>query len=56
MRYGRLKEQLALRYPYDIESYINGKHELALEIDKKALRWYEREGKKHDWNSKIKTW
>lgn len=48
MRYGRLKEQLALRYPYDIESYINGKHELALEIDKKALHWYEREGKKHD--------
>ena len=38
--YGDLKEKLSQRFPYDIESYIKGKEQLALEIDRKALAWY----------------
>ncbi|WP_042143282.1 GrpB family protein [Paucisalibacillus sp. EB02] len=47
-RYGSLKEQLAIRFPFDIESYISGKHDLALEIDKKALLWYRKGDLLHD--------
>jgi GrpB-like predicted nucleotidyltransferase (UPF0157 family) len=43
-RYGDLKERLAMMYPSDVESYIAGKNRLALEIEKKALRWYENGG------------
>ncbi|MEI5909591.1 GrpB family protein [Bacillus spongiae] len=39
--YGELKEKLAKQYPYDIESYINGKERLIKEIEGKALDWYE---------------
>jgi GrpB-like predicted nucleotidyltransferase (UPF0157 family) len=39
-KYGDLKEQLAKQFPYDIESYINGKAELVKEIELKALYWY----------------
>ena len=35
--YGDLKEKLALQFPYDIESYINGKDQLVREIEKNAL-------------------
>ncbi|SFC67432.1 GrpB domain, predicted nucleotidyltransferase, UPF0157 family [Bacillus sp. OV322] len=38
--YGDLKEKLALQFPYDIESYINGKDQLVREIEKNALDWY----------------
>jgi GrpB-like predicted nucleotidyltransferase (UPF0157 family) len=37
--YGQLKQQLAQQFPYDIESYINGKNHLVLEIERKALEW-----------------
>lgn len=37
--YSNLKEQLARQFPYDIESYINGKDSLIKEIDKKAEQW-----------------
>ncbi|MFD0048938.1 GrpB family protein [Actinomycetes bacterium NPDC127524] len=40
VRYGFLKEKLALQFPYDIESYINGKDKLVREIEKNALDWY----------------
>ncbi|MBE1553825.1 GrpB family protein [Sporosarcina limicola] len=35
--YGDLKGELSQRFPYDIESYIKGKEQLALEINRKAL-------------------
>ena len=38
-RYGELKEKLAKQYPYDVESYINGKESLVKEIEVKALHW-----------------
>lgn len=38
-KYGDLKAELAIRFPNDISSYINGKEELGLEIDKKATEW-----------------
>lgn len=38
--YGDLKEQLAQQFPYDIESYINGKESLVKEIELQALEWY----------------
>lgn len=39
-KYGNLKEALAKQFPYDIESYINGKQHLASEIERDALKWY----------------
>ena len=41
-RYGDLKQELACEFPYDIESYINGKEELVREIERKALQWYKK--------------
>ena len=38
--YGRLKEKLSQKFPYDIESYIKGKELLASEIYRKAIVWY----------------
>ncbi|MCM3744360.1 GrpB family protein [Sporosarcina luteola] len=38
--YGDLKEKLARQFPYDIESYINGKAELAARIERKAVVWH----------------
>lgn len=38
--YGELKAALAKKFPYNIESYINGKDELVKEIERKALAWY----------------
>ena len=38
--YGQLKEQLVEKFPYAIESYINGKEQLVKEIEVKALEWY----------------
>lgn len=39
-KYGDLKEALAKQFPYDIESYINGKEKLASEIEGDALSWF----------------
>lgn len=38
--YGQLKEMLAKQFPYDIESYINGKEHLVTGIEAKAVEWY----------------
>lgn len=38
--YGDLKEALAKQFPYDIELYINGKAQLASEIEREALKWF----------------
>lgn len=38
--YGELKRELSQQFPYDIESYISGKEELALKIQEQALEWY----------------
>ena len=39
LEYSELKQQLAQKYPSDIESYMDGKAEFISEIDKKAARW-----------------
>ncbi|WP_349408782.1 GrpB family protein [Pseudalkalibacillus sp. SCS-8] len=38
--YGFLKEELAERYPHDMESYIKGKEQFVLDLEAKALEWY----------------
>lgn len=38
-RYGRLKKELANRYPYDIEGYCDGKEEFVRRLEKEALEW-----------------
>lgn len=37
--YGRLKEELANRFPTDRESYVDGKDAFIKEMEKKALAW-----------------
>ncbi|AIE60271.1 GrpB family protein [Bacillus methanolicus] len=39
-KYGDLKEELSQLFPYDIASYIKGKEQLVLEIERKAVTWY----------------
>lgn len=39
-QYSDVKQDLANRFPYDAESYINGKAPLVSEIEKQALAWY----------------
>ena len=39
LEYSKLKQQLAQKYPHDIQSYMDGKAEFISEIDKKAARW-----------------
>ncbi|MBE4910379.1 GrpB family protein [Bacillus luteolus] len=38
-RYGSLKEELAEKFPYDIEKYISGKDPIVKELDEKAKQW-----------------
>jgi GrpB-like predicted nucleotidyltransferase (UPF0157 family) len=38
--YGDLKRKLAQEFPYDIESYIQGKERLVVTIEQQALEWY----------------
>lgn len=38
--YGELKNRLSQQFPYDIESYIMGKEDLALKIQQEAIDWY----------------
>jgi GrpB-like predicted nucleotidyltransferase (UPF0157 family) len=40
-KYADLKDSLSKRYPYDIDSYIKGKEQMVLEIDRKAVEWYQ---------------
>ncbi len=37
--YGTLKKKLALKYPYDIEGYCNGKDAFVKKLEQKALDW-----------------
>jgi GrpB-like predicted nucleotidyltransferase (UPF0157 family) len=39
LEYSKLKQQLAQKYPTDIQSYMDGKAEFISEIDKKAAQW-----------------
>ncbi|WP_301109882.1 GrpB family protein [Sporosarcina sp.] len=45
--YGALKLELAARFPFDIESYIEGKEPFIIEEEKKALNWYLRKEEKY---------
>nr|WP_276310232.1 GrpB family protein [Bacillus salacetis] len=38
-RYGRLKSELAARFPTDINAYIQGKDEFVKELEKRAVKW-----------------
>lgn len=38
--YGELKSKLALKYPYDIEKYCDGKEEFVKTIELEVLRWF----------------
>lgn len=40
--YGELKNRLSQQFPYDIESYIMGKENLALKIQQEAIDWYQK--------------
>jgi GrpB-like predicted nucleotidyltransferase (UPF0157 family) len=39
LTYSTLKRSLAAKYPYDIEGYMDGKHDFIQEIDRKAAEW-----------------
>lgn len=45
--YGELKQELAARFPSDIESYIEGKGPFIIEQEQKALEWCLRKEEKH---------
>lgn len=38
-QYSQLKQKLAQKYPYDIESYMDGKDEFITRMEQKALQW-----------------
>ena len=38
-KYSELKQELARKYPNNIEAYMNGKDEFIKEMDKKAAEW-----------------
>jgi GrpB-like predicted nucleotidyltransferase (UPF0157 family) len=40
--YGRLKQELARRFPHDIDSYMAGKDDLIKEMERKAKAWKNR--------------
>ncbi|WP_164669810.1 GrpB family protein [Virgibacillus doumboii] len=39
-QYGDLKEELSRLFPYDMESYIEGKAQFVADMEQKALLWY----------------
>lgn len=43
--YGNLKDELARRYLFDIDSYIAGKHQFVSDLERKAVEWYHSESK-----------
>jgi len=42
--YSRLKEELARKYPEDIESYMKGKDGFIQEMDRRAKAWKQNSG------------
>jgi GrpB-like predicted nucleotidyltransferase (UPF0157 family) len=38
-KYSELKQELAKKYPNDIEGYMDGKDEFIKEMDKKSVEW-----------------
>jgi GrpB-like predicted nucleotidyltransferase (UPF0157 family) len=38
--YGQIKKELAVKFTWDIESYINGKDPFIKETEKRAVAWY----------------
>ncbi len=38
-QYSQLKQELAQKYPEDIEGYMDGKYEFVKRIEKKAIQW-----------------
>ena len=42
VRYSEKKAELAERFPYGMEAYIEGKNPLVKEIEGKAIEWYKR--------------
>jgi GrpB-like predicted nucleotidyltransferase (UPF0157 family) len=38
-QYSELKQELAKRYPDDIEAYMDGKDKFVKAVEKKALEW-----------------
>ena len=38
-KYGKLKSELAARYPLDIDAYIDGKNDFVQEMEKQAMKW-----------------
>ncbi|MEM7590961.1 MAG: GrpB family protein [Cyanobacteria bacterium P01_A01_bin.83] len=38
-QYSLLKQELAAKYPHDIESYMDGKDEFVKTIERKAIQW-----------------
>ncbi len=45
--YGRLKQELARRFPEDIESYTEGKDEFIKEVNKRAKTWKRNHARKN---------
>ncbi|NMH68742.1 GrpB family protein [Bacillus sp. RO3] len=41
-QYGELKISLAKKFPHDMESYIQGKDQFVKDMERKALKWYEK--------------
>lgn len=39
--YAQLKKRLAAQFPYDIESYCDGKAQFVTELERKALQYYD---------------
>ena len=39
-KYGKLKRELAIKYPYNIAKYCDGKEDFVKDIEKVALKWY----------------
>lgn len=39
--YGDLKRELAEKFPFDIEAYMQGKEDLVLKIEQQARPWYQ---------------
>ncbi|OKH29079.1 GrpB family protein [Chroogloeocystis siderophila] len=39
--YSKLKRELARKYPYDIDSYMDGKHGFIQQMNEKAAKWRE---------------
>ena len=42
--YGKLKTELAARYPQDIEGYCDGKDAFVKALEQRALAWKEKHG------------